>query len=95
MLRWILIALVVFAVLRLLTRLASARTPTAPMPASSGPPEPTLSNAERAELELEREAALREGRQIDAIKLHRRLTGLGSRDAKDEADELRKRSGGR
>ncbi len=95
MLRWILIGLVVFAVLRLIARLASARVPSAPMPASSAPPKPTLSTAERAELERERETALREGRQIDAIKIQRQLTGLGLKDAKDEVDEMRKRSGGR
>ena len=95
MVRWILIALGVFAVLRLLARLASARTPTSPKPTSSGPPKPSLSDAERAELERERETALREGRQIDAIKIHRQLTGLGLKDAKDAVDELRRRSGGR
>jgi ribosomal protein L7/L12 len=94
MLRWLLIALVVFAVLRLIARLASARIPSAGMPAPRDPPKPTLSAAERAELERERETALREGRQIDAIKIHRQLTGLGLKDAKDEVDELRKRSGG-
>ena len=95
MLRWLLIALIVFAVLRLMARLVSSRTPTAPLPESSRPPKPTLSTAERAKLEREREEALREGRQIDAIKIHRQLTGLGLKDAKDEVDELRKRSGGR
>ena len=94
MLRWILIALVVFAVLRLLARLTSARIPTSPTPASNRPAKPTLSNAERAELERERETALREGRQIEAIKIHRQLTGLGLKDANDEIAELRKRSGG-
>lgn len=95
MLRWILIALVVFAMLRLMARLASARISSSPGPEASSPPKPGLSTAERAKLELEREEALREGRQIDAIKIHRQLTGLGLKDAKDEVDELRKRSGGR
>ncbi len=80
MVRWILIALGVFAVLQLLARLASARTPASPKPMSSVPPKPTLSDAERAELELERERALHEGRQIDAIEIHRQLSGLGPRD---------------
>ena len=95
MLRWILIALVVFALLWVIARLASARIPSSPMPAPRDPPKPSLSDAERAELERERETALREGRQIDAIKIHRQLTGLGLKDAKDEVDELRRRSGGR
>ena len=95
MLRWILIALVVFAVLWLIARLASARISTSPGREASSPSKPSLSTAERADLERERETALREGRQIDAIKIHRQLTGLGLKDAKDEVDELRKRSGGR
>ena len=95
MLRWILIALVVFAALRLITRLAAARIAAPPGPEASSPPKPTLSTSERAELERERETALREGRQIDAIKIHRQLTGLGLKDAKHEVDELRKRSGDR
>ncbi len=81
MLRLILIALAVFSVLRLLARLAPARQRTpraaaqAPARAQRAPRKPSLSAAERAEIEAERERALSEGRQLDAIKLHRRLTG--------------------
>ena len=78
MLRTLLIAIGVLFVLRWLARLAAPRAPAHAAP----PPEPTprakvppLSDAERAELERERERALREGRQVDAIRIHRRLAG--------------------
>ena len=35
------------------------------------------------------EALIREGKMIDAIKLHRQLTGCGLREAKDAVDALR------
>ncbi|HEY8121982.1 MAG TPA: hypothetical protein VII78_11740 [Myxococcota bacterium] len=75
MLRVVLITLSVLFLLRWFARLAAPRSnapaqPT-PEPRRQTPP---LSAAERAALEQERERALREGRQIDAIELHRRLT---------------------
>lgn len=72
MLRWALLALLVGISIRLLLR--GARSAGRP-PAPSAPPR--LSPAERALLEKERERALLEGRQIDAIEIHRRLTRRG------------------
>jgi hypothetical protein len=85
MLRVILIALAVLFALRWFARLTA---PRAPAPSRAQPPperdvagrgeqekKPELSAAERAALEAERERALREGRQIDATRLHRKLTG--------------------
>lgn len=94
MLRTILIAIAVLLALRFIARL------TAPRPVGGAAPNaepqgraprrrPVLSDAERERLEAERELALREGRQIDAIKLHRQLTGLDLKDAKDEMDARR------
>ena len=81
MLRVVLITLGVLVLLRLFARLSAAlvATPREPEdpPRPSATPKPRLSAAQRAELEAERERALREGRQIDAIKIHRQLTGLG------------------
>jgi hypothetical protein len=84
MLRVILIALVVLVALRWLARLTA---PRAAAPPDAQPPRerdvagrqpketrPELSATQRAELEAERERALREGRQIDATRLHRKLT---------------------
>jgi len=87
MLRVILITLAVLYALRLFARLTAPRE-AAPAGAAMDASEPklrkpTLSEAQRVELEVERERALREGRQIDAIKLHRRLTGLESTEAED------------
>jgi ribosomal protein L7/L12 len=90
MLRVLLIALAVLFALRAFARLASPRGPAPSM--AQGEPrakKPSLSDAQRAELEAERERALREGRQIDAIKIHRQLTGLGLTDAKRAVDEMR------
>jgi hypothetical protein len=77
-LRVILIALAALYALRLFARLTA---PRAAGPAGAArresepkPSRPTLSDAQRAELEVERERALREGRQIDAIEIHRRLS---------------------
>jgi ribosomal protein L7/L12 len=99
MLRVILITLAVLYALRLFARLTAPRAAApagAAMPESEPKPRaPTLSAAQRAELEAERERALREGRQIDAIKLHRRLTGLESAGAKEEVDAMRGRGTGR
>lgn len=76
MLRVILIALAVLLALRVLARLTA---PRAPAPRSVEPEKrptpPPPSAAERAALEAERERALREGRQIDAIEIHRKLSG--------------------
>jgi hypothetical protein len=76
MLRVILITLSVLYALRLLVRLAAPRTAGAPI-AEREPKarSSALSEAQRVELEAERERALREGRQVDAIKIHRQLTG--------------------
>jgi hypothetical protein len=76
MLRWALLALFVGVVLRLLLHGARSadRSPGRPL---SSPPPPRLTPEERALLEKERERALREGRQIDAIEIHRRLTRGG------------------
>jgi hypothetical protein len=79
MLRVLLTAIAVLLVLRWFARLTTPRAAAPAAPAArQGPPPPrpqapVLSAAERAELEQERERALREGRQIDAIELHRRL----------------------
>jgi hypothetical protein len=85
MLRVILITLAVLFALRWFARLTAPRASTPPR--AQPPPErdlsgreskatkPELSAAERAALEAERERALREGRQIDATRLHRKLTG--------------------
>jgi hypothetical protein len=99
MLRMLLIALGILIAMRIVARLitpgSSALRGGAPSgerdlsgrPASAA--KPALSPAERERLEAERELALREGRQIDAIKLHRQLTGLDLADAKDEIDAMR------
>jgi hypothetical protein len=84
MLRVILITLAVLLALRLFARLTAPRaaSPRRTHPrerdvgrnaADPAPPTPALSPQERARLEAERELALREGRQIDAIEIHRRL----------------------
>ncbi len=96
MLRTILIALAVLFALRFVARLTAPRrgadgAPGAPPPEPAPRRKPVLSDAERERLEAERELALREGRQIDAIKLHRQLTGLELKDAKDELDARRGR----
>ncbi len=96
MLRVLLIALGVLLVLRWFARLAAPRTPPqAPPPRQPDrvphARAPSLSQAERAELEAERERALSEGRQIDAIKLHRRLTGPRLAETGGERDERRQR----
>jgi ribosomal protein L7/L12 len=97
MLRTILIAIAVLFVLRFVARLTAPRPPAAGgMPGATQPERaprrrPALSDAERERLEVEREAALREGRQIDAIKLHRQLTGLDLVDAEHEMDARRGR----
>ena len=86
MLRVVLITVMVLLALRFFARLSAAFASAAP---AAHPPErehtprapareqtkPQLSDAERAALEAERELALREGRQIDAIKIQRQLTG--------------------
>jgi hypothetical protein len=97
MLRVILITIVVLLALRFFARLTAPRrtaTPGAqPVRDVRGrerkPQRPALSAAERERLEDERERALREGRQIDAIEIHRRLTGLGQNDATEAADAPR------
>jgi hypothetical protein len=79
-LRVILIALAVLLALRLFARLAATRAPARPAPEPAPEPkpkQPALSDAERAALEAERERALREGRQLDAIEIHRKLSGSG------------------
>ena len=103
MLRVILITLAVLFALRLFARLTAPRAASAAGAQPGGPPErdrgapsasarrSALSPQERERLEAERELALREGRQIDAIKIHRELTGLGLKDAKDEVDAMRGR----
>ena len=105
MLRVILITLAVLFALRLFARLTAPRAASAAgaQPGGGSPPErdlgapsasarrSALSPQERERLEAERELALREGRQIDAIKIHRELTGLGLKDAKDEVDAMRGR----
>jgi hypothetical protein len=86
MLRVILMTLAVLLALRLFARLTAPRAaaPRGAHPpardvgenaANPEPPTPALSPKERARLEAERELALREGRQIDAIEIHRRLKG--------------------
>jgi hypothetical protein len=76
MLRVILIALAVLFALRLLARLTAPRAPAqASFEREKRPTPPPPSAAERAALEAERERALREGRQIDAIEIHRKLSG--------------------
>lgn len=91
--RLVLIALAVLIALRILARFAAREIPLA-KERDPERPRPTLSPAQRAELEAAREQALREGRQIDAIKIHRELTGLGLAQAKDEMDEARRERGG-
>lgn len=98
MLRVVLITLAVLFALRWLARLTAPRPPAQP---GARPPErdvargeprprrPALGAQERERLEAERERALREGRQIDAIKIHRQLTGAELTRAKDEVDALR------
>jgi hypothetical protein len=78
MLRVILMTLAVLYALRWFARLTAPRAPAPAGAATPGrepkPRQPTLSEAQRAELEAERERALREGRQLDATRLHRILT---------------------
>jgi len=88
--RLVLIALAVLVALRVLARFAAREIPLAKERGGAPRPRPSLSPAQRAELEAAREQALREGRQIDAIKIHRELTGLGLAQAKDEMDEARR-----
>jgi ribosomal protein L7/L12 len=92
--RLVLIALAVLIALRILARFATREIPLAKERGAPARPRSTLSPEQRAELEAAREQALREGRQIDAIKLHRQLTGLGLAQAKDEMDEARRSRGG-
>jgi hypothetical protein len=76
MLRVILIALAVLIALRVFARLTVPRTAAPPsFEREKRPTPPPPSAAERAALEAERERALREGRQIDAIEIHRKLSG--------------------
>jgi ribosomal protein L7/L12 len=92
--RIVLIALAVLIALRILARFATREIPLAKERGSPARPRPSLSPEQRAELEAAREQALREGRQIDAIKIHRELTGIGLARAKDEMDEARRTRGG-
>jgi ribosomal protein L7/L12 len=92
MMRLVLIALAVIVALQLLARFAARGIPRPESP-SEPRPKPSLTPEQRAELEAQRELALREGRQIDAIKIHRQLTGLGLAQAKDEMDEARRQRG--
>ena len=78
MLRVILIALAVLLALRLFARLTAPRSAATHLPRRDpSRPRHVLSNEQRAELEAERERALREGRQLDAIEIHRKLNGPG------------------
>jgi hypothetical protein len=95
MLRVILITIAVLFALRLFARLTAPRIgqPSGSEPrqrdvGGRGPRmrEPALSAAERQRLEAERELALREGRQLDAIEIHRQLTGSDRKDVRREAD---------
>ena len=76
MLRVILIALAVLLALRLFARLTAPRSVSRTSREREAKPRvPAPSESERAALEAERERALREGRQVDAIEIHRKLTG--------------------
>ena len=82
MLRVILITLAVLYALRLFARLTAPRT-AAPAGAAMRarepkPRTPMLSEALRAELEAERERALREGRQVDAIEIQTGVALIGA-----------------
>jgi ribosomal protein L7/L12 len=94
MMRLVLIALAVLLALRVVARLAAREGPLAKEPLAPPHKAPALDDAQRSELEAAREQALREGRQIDAIKIHRELTGAGLAQAKDEMDAARRRRGG-
>ncbi|MBK9943111.1 MAG: ribosomal protein L7/L12 [Kouleothrix sp.] len=63
--------------------LVDALAAPAPLPGAA-PAAPTLSAAERAELQ----AILARGNPIEAIKRVRELTGLGLKEAKDLVDRL-------
>ena len=94
MLRVILTALAVLFALRLFARLTAPRPRPRPIPEREQRPRAAaLTAAERERLEAERERALREGRQIDAIKIHRQLTGIDQGDAQGEAETLGRRVG--
>jgi hypothetical protein len=90
MLRVILTTLAALVALRLFARLTAPRAATPPAERdvggqAQGARGPALSASERAALEAERERALREGRQIDAVRIHRQLTGKD----KDETAAMR------
>ena len=72
--------------------LALGRTPT-PSPRQTAPAGPTEASAETNRRIVE---ALRDGRKIDAIKIHREATGAVLKESKEyvESLETRSRSGG-
>jgi hypothetical protein len=82
MLRVLLVALAVLLALRVIARALAPRAPqgggVARTPSAQAP---ALTGEERARLEAERGRALREGRQLDAIRIQRRLGGFDGNEA--------------
>ena len=55
---------------------------------SPGPEPAPVNPREQADLEVDLARCLDEGRKIDAIKLYRRIHGVGLREAKDAIERL-------
>lgn len=53
-----------------------------------GPERSPVSAREQADLEVDLARSLDEGRKIDAIKLYRRIHGVGLREAKEAIERL-------